>query len=77
MKIFRPRENKDRLCAFFYKRSNLSWSRDRFSYGAVEFLPERLSADVVEGWLSWLRDGFDPARRPPHLKRAFLYTIPD
>ena len=77
MKIFRPRENKDRLCAFFYKRSNLSWSRDRFSYGAVEFLPERLSSDVVEEWLSWLRDGFDPDRRPSHLKRAFLYTIPD
>jgi hypothetical protein len=77
LKIFRPRENKDRLCAFFYKRSNLSWSRDRFSYGAVEFHPDRLSADVVEGWLSWLRDGFVPDRRPAHLKRAFLYTIPD
>jgi hypothetical protein len=77
IKIFRPRENKGRLCAFFYKRSNLSWSRDRFSYGAVEFHPDRLSADLVEGWLSWLRDGFAPDRRPAHLKRAFLYTIPD
>lgn len=77
LKIFRPRENKDRLCAFFYKRSNLSWSRDRFSYGAVEFLPDRLSADDVEGWLAWLRNGFDPDQRPAHLKHAFLYTIPD
>jgi hypothetical protein len=43
----------------------------------VEFHPERLSVDLVESWLSWLRDGFDPDRRPAHLKRAFLYTIPD
>ena len=77
LKIFRPRENRDRLCAFFYKQSNLAWSRDRFSYGAVEFFPEHLSADDVEVWLAWLRGGFDPDRRPAHLKRAFLYTIPD
>lgn len=77
LKIFRPRENRDRLCAFFYKRSNLAWSRDRFSYGAVEFLPDRLSATDVGTWLEWLRGGFDPDRRPAHLKRAFLYTIPD
>ncbi|MGE5176598.1 MAG: radical SAM protein [Hyphomicrobiales bacterium] len=77
LKLFRPREDKDRLCAFFYKRSNLSWSRDRFSYGAVEFLPEDVTSADFETWLSWLRDGFDPARRPPRLRRAFLYTIPE
>lgn len=77
MKLFRPRENKDRLCAFFYKRSNLGWSRDRFSYGAIEFLPESLTREDAVAWLGWLRGGFDPDQRPPHLRRAFLYSIPE
>ena len=77
MKLFRPREDRDRLCAFFYKRSNLSWSRDRFSYGAVEFLPEDVTSQDFATWLAWLREGFDPERRPARLRRAFLYTIPD
>jgi len=70
LKLFRPREDKDRLCAFFYKRSNLAWSRDRFSYGAVEFLPDDVTASDLETWLAWLRDGFDPDRRPPRLLGA-------
>ena len=77
MKLFRPRENKDRLCAFFYKRSNLGWSRDRFSYGAIEFLPESLTREDAAAWLGWLRGGFDPDQRPPRLRRAFLYSIPE
>ena len=77
MKVFRPREDRDRLCAFFYKRSNLAWSRDRFSYGAIEFRPETMSREDPTVWLAWLRDGFDPEGRPARLRRAFLYTIPD
>lgn len=77
MKLFRPRENRDRLCAFFYKRSNLGWSRDRFSYGAIEFLPENLTRDDAAAWLAWLQGGFDPEQRPARLRRAFLYSIPE
>lgn len=77
LKIFRPRENKDRMCAFFYKRSNLGWSRDRFSYGAIEFLPETLTREDTAAWLGWLRSGLDPLQRPARLRRAFLYSIPD
>ncbi len=77
LKLFRPRENKDRMCAFFYKRSNLGWSRDRFSYGAIEFLPEALTRDDAASWLGWLRGGFDPGQRPTRLRRAFLYSIPE
>ena len=77
LKLFRPRENKDRICAFFYKRSNLGWSRDRFSYGAIEFLPEALTREDAASWLGWLRGGFDPGQRPPRLRRAFLYSIPE
>jgi hypothetical protein len=77
MKLFRPREEKERLCAFFFKKSNIAGSRDRFSYGAVEFLPDRLVPQDVRTWLDWLSSGLDPARRPANLKRAFLYTIPE
>ena len=42
LKVLRPREGKERLCAFFYKESNLGWSRDhRYSYGAVRFFGRR------------------------------------
>ncbi|MGH7680505.1 MAG: hypothetical protein ACRENN_00790 [Candidatus Eiseniibacteriota bacterium] len=77
MKLFRPREGRDRLCAFFYKRSNLSWSGDRFSYGGVEFLPEDFVDRDARGWIDWLVSGLDPARRPERLRRSFLYDIPD
>jgi hypothetical protein len=77
MKLFRPREEKERLCAFFFKKSNIQGSRDRFSYGAVEFLPEKLTPEEVRLWLRWLTSGLDPELRPTNLKRAFLYTIPE
>jgi len=77
MKLFRPREEKERLCAFFFKKSNIAGSRDRFSYGAVEFLPDRLGPDEIRSWIAWLASGLHPGLRPANLKRAFLYTIPE
>ena len=77
LKLFRPREERERLCAFFYKRSNLSISRDRYAYGAVEFTPGKLEADEVRGWLAWLVSGLDPEKRPAKLRRAFPYTVPE
>ena len=77
VKLFRPRAEKERLCAFFYKKSNLAWSRDRFSYGGVEFRPGELPEGAVRSWIDWLVAGFDPGRRPDRLKRAFLYDIPE
>ena len=77
LKLFQPREGKERLCAFFYKRSNLAWSGDRYSYGGVEFRPVELTEADARSWLDWLASEFDPDRRPPRLRRAFLYDIPD
>ena len=77
LKLFRPHEERERLCAFFYKKSNLAWSRDRFSYGAVEWRPGEVAPEDILGWLAWLSSGFDPDRRPARLKRAFRYTIPE
>ena len=77
MKLFRPREGRERLCAFFYKRSNLAWSRDRFSYGGVEFHPEEVTHADARSWVAWLTSGFDPGLRPERLRRAFAYDVPD
>lgn len=77
LKFFRPVESRDRICAFFYKRSNLAWSRDRFSYGAVEFRPAELAPKAIHRWLAWLSSGFDPDARPDGLRRAFRYTVPE
>ena len=77
MKLFRPRETSDRLCAFFYKRSNLAWSRDRMSYGGVEFHPEDSISQEAGTWVAWLASGLDPEKRPARHRRAFLYDIPD
>lgn len=77
MKLFRPREERERLCAFFFKKSNIAGSRDRFSYGAVEFQPDRLADPEVRAWIQWLASGLDPELRPTNLRRAFLYTIPE
>ncbi len=77
LKLFKPREEKERLCAFFFKRSNLEFSRDRFSYGAVEALPEQIKKPDVQIWIDWLVSGLNPELRPGRIKRAFLYTIPE
>jgi hypothetical protein len=77
VKLFRPRETSDRLCAFFYKRSNLAWSRDRMSYGGVEFHPEDPLERDATIWVAWLASGLDPEKRPERHRRAFLYDIPD
>jgi hypothetical protein len=77
MKLFRPREGRERLCAFFYKKSNLAWSRDRFSYGGVEFKPGEVTDAAARSWIDWLVSGFDPERRPERLKRAFSYDVPE
>jgi hypothetical protein len=77
LKFFQPREDKERLCAFFYKRSNFAWSRDRFSYGGVEFRPDQLTEAEVRRWLEWLNSGFHPELRPDRLRRALMYDIPE
>ena len=77
LKLFTPREGKERVCAFFYKQSNLAWSRDRFSYGGVEFRPERLIEEDVRSWARWLVSGLDPGQKPERLRRSFLYDIPE
>jgi hypothetical protein len=66
-----------RFAAFFYKRSQVPFSRDRFAYGAVIAEEKRFRAEDAEPWFKWLDSGFHPERVPPNLKRAFTFTVPD
>ena len=66
-----------RFAAFFYKRSQVPFSRDRFAYGAVIAEEKRFEADDAEPWFEWLDSGFHPELAPPNLKRAFAFTVPD
>lgn len=66
-----------RCAAFFYKRSQIPFSRDRFAYGAVIVEEGRLDSATAQSWFEWLDGGFHPERAPSHLKRAFAFTVPD
>ena len=66
-----------RFAAFFYKRSQVPFSRDRFAYGAVIAEEKRFKAENAEPWFKWLDSGFHPELVPPNLKRAFAFTVPD
>jgi len=75
MKVFEI--GPGRYAAFFYKRSQVPFSRDRFAYGAVIAEEKRFRAEDAEGWFAWLDSGFDPEAPPSNLKRAFAFTVPD
>lgn len=75
MKVFKA--DSRRFCAFFYKKSNVPHSTDRFAYGAVLFEAERLTALQINEFLSFLSSYFDPSNPPKNLKRAFAFTVPD
>ena len=72
-------EGKDRVIAFFYKPSRLTFSSDRFSYGALYlYSGSRESAlEALSEARRWLAADFKPGARPAGLKRSLQVTIPD
>jgi hypothetical protein len=65
---------------FFYKKSSIPFSRDRFSYGGVvidERSTSRFSEQDIQQWIEFLLSGFEPQRRPETLKKSLPYTIPE
>ena len=74
-KVFFP--EADKLIAIFYKKSLVSFSRDRYSYGGIAAEPERLGEEKIDEWLEFLHTGFDPEKRPTHFQRTFPYDLPD
>ena len=75
MKVLSPKP--DHTLVFFYKRSLVPYSRDRYSYGGIDLrIPQVSDADVTD-WLRFLSSGFHPEKRPAQLRRAFPYEIPE
>ena len=75
MKIFSPKPGH--TLVFFYKKSLVPYSRDRYSYGGIDLrTPEAPEAEVGE-WLAFVSSGFHPDKRPANLRRAFPYEIPE
>lgn len=66
----------EREAAFFYKRSQIPFSSDRFSYGVCVISSKGVPEDDQENWLEYASKGFDPQCSPKQLKRAFTFTVP-
>jgi hypothetical protein len=78
MKLFQIRDGPlaDREAVFFYKRSQIPFSNDRFSYGVCIVSSKGVPKDDQEKWLEYASKGFDPQCSPRQLKRAFTFTVP-
>lgn len=74
LKAFLPKPGT--LVVFLYKDSNVPFSDDRFSYGAltVKSVPKD-DADYV-AVLDYAASGFHPERRPDCAKRTVPFTVP-
>lgn len=75
IKIFSPRPGH--TLVFFYKKSLVPYSRDRYSYGGVDLKDGELNLGDIAEWLAFASSGFHPEKRPAQLRRAFPYEIPE
>ncbi len=70
-------QESESVLVFFYKKSVLDFSRDRFSYGGVIFSARTFNREDFVQSVDFLLANFHPEKRPAKLKRAFKYTIDD
>jgi hypothetical protein len=75
MKIFSPKAGH--TLVFFYKKSLVPYSRDRYSYGGLDLRAPGVEPQEIAVWLDFLTSGFHPDQRPENLRRAFPYEIPE
>ena len=75
MKIFSPKPGH--TLVFFFKKSLVPYSRDRYSYGGLDLRASSVQPREVAMWLDFLTSGFHPDKRPENLRRAFPYEIPE
>ncbi len=75
MKIFSPKPGH--TLVFFFKKSLVPYSRDRYSYGGLDLRAPSVGAQEIAAWLAFLTSGFHPDKRPENLRRAFPYEIPE
>ncbi len=67
----------DHTVVFFYKRSLLPFSRDRFSYGGCEWPDAQLGPAHAQASLDYLGAGLSPGARPSWLRRSLPFSIPE
>jgi hypothetical protein len=79
LKIFRVEEGtqEGRAVVFFYKQSQVPFSRDRLSYGICMIPASGPEPEEVEEWLSFTSSGFHPDSRPRRLRQAFTFNVPE
>ena len=75
MKIFSPKPGH--TLVFFFKKSLVPYSRDRYSYGGLDMRTPSVETREIAAWLDFLASGFHPDKRPENLRRAFPYEIPE
>jgi hypothetical protein len=75
MKIFSPKPGH--TLVFFFKKSLVPYSRDRYSYGGLDLRAPSVEPQEIIAWLDFLTSGFHPDKRPERLRRAFPYEIPE
>lgn len=75
MKVFSPKPGH--TLVFFFKKSLVPYSRDRYSYGGLDLRAASVEPQEIAAWLDFLTSGFHPDQRPEKLRRAFPYEIPD
>jgi hypothetical protein len=75
MKILSPKPGH--TLVFFFKKSLVPYSRDRYSYGGQDLRDPSVAPQEIAAWLDFLTSGFHPDKRPEKLRRAFPYEIPD
>ena len=75
LKIFSPRPGH--TLVFFYKKSLVPYSRDRYSYGGIDLKDGTVNPEDIREWIAFVSSGFHPDRRPTQLRRAFPYEIPE
>ena len=69
MKIFSPKPGH--TLVFFFKKSLVPYSRDRYSYGGLDLRSPSVKTQEIATWLDFLTSGFHPDKRPENLRRAF------
>ncbi len=75
MKILSPKPGH--MLVFFFKKSLVPYSRDRYSYGGLDLRSPSAKTQEIATWLDFLTSGFHPDKRPENLRRAFPYEIPE
>ena len=75
MKIFSPKP--DHTLVFFFKKSLVPYSRDRYSYGGIDLRTTEVDRGEVSEWLAFINSGLHPDQRPANLRRAFPFEIPE